>query len=73
MPSYNQTKSAKGTQYQQILRNLKNGVCTYGNEKTGITYSLGKTAMKITDGKILFFNSLESMARSINKFIKTGS
>lgn len=62
------------TQYQVILENLKNGVCNYGNENSGITYSLGNTMMKIeSNGDLIFFSSLESMARSINKFIKTGN
>lgn len=63
----------KATQYQEILQNLKNGVCNYGNECTGVSYSIGNVRMKITaDGRLVFFKSDESMARSINKFIKTG-
>lgn len=61
------------TQYQEILQNLKNGVCNYRNERTGVTYSLGQCMMKLdADCNTTFFTSLEQMARSINKFIKTG-
>lgn len=61
------------TQYQEILSNLRNGVCKYGNDKTGVFYSIGQTMMKYCfDGKMEFFSSLEQMARSINKFLKTG-
>ena len=61
------------TQYQEILTNLKNGVCNYGNDVTGVYFSLGATKMKLCpNGEIYFFDSLESMARAINKFIKTG-
>lgn len=61
------------TQYQEILENLKNGICNYSNELSGISYSLGKVRMKIDiNGNLVFFNSNEQMARSINKFLKTG-
>lgn len=61
------------TQYQEILENLKNGICNYSNELTGISYSLGNTKMKIDiNGDLVFFTSLEQMARSINKFLKIG-
>ncbi|MBC7524808.1 MAG: hypothetical protein H7239_10250 [Flavobacterium sp.] len=61
------------TQYNEILENLKNGICNYSNELTLISYSLGKSKMKIDiNGDLVFFTSLEKMARSINKFIKTG-
>jgi hypothetical protein len=61
------------TQYKEILENLKNGVCNYSNELTLISYSLGKTKMKIDiNGDFIFFTSLEQMARNINKFVKTG-
>lgn len=61
------------TQYQEILENLKTGICNYSNELTGISYSLGNTKMKIDiNGDLVFFTSLEQMARSINKFLKTG-
>jgi len=61
------------TQYKEILENLKNGICNYSNELSGISYSLGNTKMKIdTNGDLVFFTSLEQMARSINKFLKTG-
>mgnify|MGYP000352527511 FL=1 len=61
------------TQYQEILENLKKGICNYSNELSGVSYSLGNTKMKIDiNGELVFFNSLEQMARSINKFLKTG-
>lgn len=61
------------TQYQKILFELKKGVCEYRNEKTGVSYSIGQVMMKIChDQKLKFFSSLEEMARSINKFVKTG-
>lgn len=61
------------TTYNEILKNLKNGNCNYGNDNTGISYSLGYTNMKIDiNGNIIFFSNLEQMARNINKFIKTG-
>jgi len=61
------------TQYQEILENLKKGICNYSNELSGVSYSLGNTKMKIdVNGELVFFNSLEQMARSINKFLKTG-
>lgn len=61
------------SQYKEILENLKKGVCNYGNDATGVCFSLGNAKMKITaSGDFVFFKSLESMARSINKFIKTG-
>lgn len=61
------------TQYQEILENLKNGICNYSNELSGVSYSLGNTKMKIDiNGDLVFFTSLEQMARSINKFLKTG-
>jgi len=61
------------TQYQEILKNLNIGKCEYGNEKTGVCYSLGAVKMKIdTNGDFKFFDTLEQMARSINKFLKTG-
>lgn len=61
------------TQYQQILKELRNGQCSYGNQKTGVWYSLGNTMMKMkADGSMQFFTTLEQMARSINKFLKTG-
>jgi hypothetical protein len=62
------------SQYREILENLKNGVCNYRNEASGVSYSLGNTKMKITvTGDFKFFSTLEEMARSINKFLKTGS
>ena len=61
------------TQYQEILENLKKGICNYSNELSGVSYSLGNTKMKIDiNGNLVFFTSLEQMARSINKFLKTG-
>lgn len=61
------------TQYQEILENLKKGICNYSNELSGVSYSLGNTKMKIDiNGDLVFFTSLEQMARSINKFLKTG-
>lgn len=61
------------TQYQEILTNLKNGVCNYGNDVTGVYFSLGSVKMKIChNGELYLFHSLEEMARAINKFIKTG-
>jgi len=61
------------TQYQEILNNLRFGKCNYRNEKTGVSYSIGQVLMKIcSDGSLKFFGNIESMARSINKFIKTG-
>ena len=61
------------TQYQEILENLKKGICNYSNELSGVSYSLGNTKMKIDiNGGLVFFTSLEQMARSINKFLKTG-
>ena len=59
--------------YKEILNNLQNNHCPYGNETTSVSYSLGKVKMKIkSDGNFQFFHSLEEMARNINKFIKTG-
>lgn len=59
--------------YTKILDQLKSGNCSYQNEATGVSYSLGHTKMKIeSNGDLKFFNSLEQMARSINKFLKTG-
>ena len=59
--------------YSEILLNLKNGICNYGNVLSGVSYSLGVTKMKIdAKGNLIFFSSLEQMARNINKFIKTG-
>lgn len=61
------------TQYQEILESLKNGICNYSNEFSGVSYSLGNTKMKIDiNGNLVFFSSLEQMARNINKFLKTG-
>jgi len=61
------------TQYKEILENLKKGVCNYSNELSGVSYSLGKTKMKIDiNSNLVFFNSLKQMARNINKFLKTG-
>ena len=61
------------TEYKIILNNLKEGVCNYGNDLTGVSYSLGNTKMKInSNGDLKFFSTLEQMARNINKFLKTG-
>lgn len=74
LPLHHQTaRDMKKTQYQEILNNLKNGVCEYSNTRTEVSYSLGATKMKVNaDGSLTFFSSIEGMARSINKFIKTG-
>jgi len=62
------------TQYQEILENLKNGKCDYGNERSEIFYSLGNIKMKFeSNGEMKIFNTLEEMARNINKFMKTGN
>jgi len=61
------------TEYKKILKNLKAGVCNYGNQMTGVSYSLGQTKMKVeSNGNFKFFSSNEQMARNINKFFKTG-
>ena len=61
------------TEYKTIINNLKSGVCEYGNQNTGVSYSLGSTKMKIeSNGNLKFFSTLEQMARNINKFLKTG-
>lgn len=61
------------SQYKEILENLKNGVCNYGNQTSEIAYSLGNVKMKINvNGELQFFTSLEQMAKNINKFLKTG-
>jgi hypothetical protein len=62
------------TQYQEILAELRKGKVNYENELTGIYYIVrGNSGMKFNnDGLEKVFSNLESMARNINKFIKTG-
>lgn len=63
------------TQYKEILSNLENGKCPYMDSSTGEGYVLGNGVIfKINlDSSFTFFNSLEQMARSINKWLKQAS
>lgn len=59
------------TQYKKILNNLEKGICEYGNDKTGVWFSLNGM-FKYTDAKMIFYTTKKQMARAINKFIKIG-
>ena len=64
------------SQYKEILENLNEGICNYGNDLTEVSYLLSKdgtTKMKFcSNGDFKFFSNLGQMARNINKFLKTG-
>ena len=62
------------TNFQIILKEVKEGNCTYGNHNTDFFIRDGVMIMceYCKDCKYTSFSSAEKFARRINKFLKTG-
>lgn len=65
----------KQSKYQEILQELRSGICTYGNKNTGFILTADGEMLMCEyhlDCKYTRFFSIEKFARRINRFYKIG-